>query len=148
MVQNGVEFYRIEGDKRVCDWENPKIAEKAKTALNNFYDVFGANGTCHGNPYGYDRIANLNNNNTLFALIGLSSGANETAVAANSEKIGVMSIAGLFSNNEEYANNVPIMPVSVSFWKDAVAVDPTQMCASAEFAKFLAENADRFADMM
>lgn len=145
-VQNGAEFYRVEGDDRVCDWAEPEVADRAMTALNNYYDVFGANGTCHGNPYGYDRTANLNNNNTLFALIGLSSGANETAVAANSEKIGVMSIAGLFSNNEEYANNVPIMPVSVSFWKDAVAVDPTQMCASAEFAKFLAENADRFAD--
>jgi uncharacterized repeat protein (TIGR02543 family) len=31
MVQNGAEFYRVEGDKRVCDWGKPEIAEKATT---------------------------------------------------------------------------------------------------------------------
>ena len=78
--------------------------------------------------------------------MGLSSASNEKVVAANSKTIGVMSMAGLFSDDAENANKVPILPVSVGFWKDAVAVAPTQMCASAEFAKFLADNADRFAD--
>ena len=148
-VQNGAEFYRVEGDKRVCDWEDSAIAAKAKTALTNYYDVFGANGTCHGTAYGSNRLANLNSNNALFAVMGLSSGENEKLVVdamAQSGNIGVMSMAGLFSDDAENANKVPILPVSVGFWKGAVAVTPTQKCASAEFAKFLAENADRFAD--
>lgn len=145
-VQNGAEFYRVEGVDRVCDWEDPATADKAMTALNNYYDVLGKNGTCHGTAYGSNRIGNLNSNNALFAVMGLSSASNEKVVAANSETIGVMSMAGLFSDDAENANKVPILPVSVGFWKDAVAVTPTQMCASAEFAKFLADNADRFAD--
>lgn len=145
-VQNGAEFYRVEGADRVCDWAESATADKAMTALNNYYDVLGKNGTCHGTAYGSNRLGNLNSNNALFAVISLSSGANETAVAANSETIGVMSMAGLFSDDAENANKVPILPVSVGFWKDAVAVTPTQMCASAEFAKFLADNAYRFAD--
>ncbi len=145
MVQNGVEFFRIEGDKRVCDWEEPVTAERVKTSLNNFYDVFGKNGTCHGNPYGSNRLGALKNGNALFAIIGLSDAGNVASVAAASDSIGVMSVAGLYSDNE-YRNNVPLMPLSVSFWKDATRVGPTQMCASAVFAKYLADNADRFAD--
>lgn len=145
MVQNGVEFYRIEGDKCVCDWEEPATAARVKTALNNFYDVFGKNGTCHGNPNGSYRLDALKNGNALFAIIGLSDKDNVSAVAAASDSVGVMPVAGLYSDNE-YKNNVPLMPLTVSFWKDATRVGPTQMCASAEFAKFLADNADRFAD--
>ena len=145
MVQNGAEFYRVEGDKTVCDWEEPATAERVKTALNNFYDVFGKNGTCHGNPYGSDRLGALKNGNALFAIIGLSNKDNVASVAAESDSIGVMSVAGLYSDNE-YRNNVPLMPLTVSFWKDATRVGPTQMCASAVFAKYLADNADRFAD--
>lgn len=145
-VQNGAEFYRVEGADRVCDWADPAAADKAKTALENCYDVLGKNGSCHGTAYGGNRLDNLKNNNALFAVIDLSSGENETAVAAASDTIGVMSMAGLYSDDEQNANKVPILPISVGFWKDAVAVDNTQKCASAEFAKFLAENADRFAD--
>ena len=148
-VQNGAEFYRVEGVDRICDWAEPAIADKAMTALTNYYDVFGKNGTCHGTTYGSNRLGNLNSNNALFAVMGLSSGANEKLVVdaiAKNGNIGVMSMAGLFSDDAENANKVPILPVSVNFWKDAVAVTPTQMCASAEFAKFLADNADRFAD--
>lgn len=145
MVQNGAEFYRIEGDKRVCDWEEPVTAERVKTALNNFYDVFGTEGTCHGNPYGSDRLSALKNGNALFAIIGLSDASNVASVASAGNSIGVMPVAGLYSNNA-YKNNVPLMPLSVSFWKDATVVGPTQMCASAVFAKYLADNAYRFAD--
>ena len=145
MVQNGAEFYRVEGDKTVCDWEEPATAGRVKTALNNLYDVFGKEGTCHGNPKGSNRLGALKNGNALFAIIGLSDAGNVASVAAESDSIGVMSVAGLYSDNE-YRNNVPLLPLAVSFWKDATRVGPTQMCASAEFAKFLADNADRFAD--
>ena len=148
-AQNGVEYYRFENGKKSNDWDDTAMAEKVKNTMSLYYDVFGAEGTCHGNGM-FDNGGILNNviaGNALFGVVGMSSADGNAKVANNSGTIDVMSFAGLFSDSDdEYSGNIPLYTMGIAFCKYATACSGVQICASAEFAKFLSENADRFAD--
>lgn len=159
-VQNGVDFCKLENGKMVNDWKVPEVKESVKDVLNKSYNLFGANGDCHGKTisgqYADKIIDDVKSGNSLFGIIGMSGGLQsgsgeygnyDAKVLAASENIGVMSVSGLFSdNNDEISKRIPVITTGLSFCKLANGVTNKQLCASAEFAKYLVENSYKFAE--
>lgn len=159
-VQNGVDFCKLVNGKMVNDWKVPEVKESVKDILNKSYNLFGASGGCHGatiSGQNTDKIiSDVKSGNSLFGIIGLSGGMKNDSseygnydrkVLAASDNIGVMSVSGLFSdNNDEISKRIPVITTGLSFCKLADGVTNKQLCASAEFAKYLVENSYKFAE--
>lgn len=159
-VQNGVDFCKLENGKMVNDWKVPEVKESVKDVLNKSYNLFGSSGDFHGKTLSGQNtdkiISDVKSGNSLFGIIGLSGGMkNDSSEYGNydrkvlvaAENIGVMPVSGLFSdNNDDISKRIPVITTGLSFCKLADGVTNKQLCASAEFAKYLVENSYKFAE--
>lgn len=128
--------------------------------MNKSYNLFGASGDCHGKMISGQNadqiISDVKSGNSLFGIIGLSGGLSsgsgeysnyDDKVLAQAENVGVMSVSGLFSDNDDdISKRIPVITTGLSFCKLADGVTNKQLCASAEFAKYLVENSYKFAE--
>ena len=159
-VQNGVDFCKLGNGKMINDWKVPEVKTSVIDVLNKSYNLFGVRGECRGRTISgqnADKIINdVKSGNSLFGIIGLSGGMKndsseygnyDSKVLAEAENVGVMSVSGLFSDNDDdISKRIPVVTSGLSFCKLADGVTNKQLCASAVFAKYLVENSYKFAE--
>lgn len=145
-LQNDAPYYVYKNGSYVNEWGTD--ATGAKTAVNNFYELFGAGGKAHGeinpslNDFESDIINKVVEKNALMKIINLpsASATNIQNITNVDDKIGFMPISGLFADSDKTnANAVSYHQINVAFYK-AKNVDMTQLAAGGVFANFLADN--------
>ena len=159
-VQNGVDFCKLGNGEMVNDWKEPEVKTSVIDILNKSYSLFGVNGECHGkiiSGQNADTIINdVKSGNSMFGIIGLSGGLKndsseygnyDSKVLSETENLGVMSVSGLFSEDDnDISKRIPVITSGLSFCKFADGVTNKQLCASAVFAKYLVEHSYMFAE--
>ncbi len=146
--QNDADYFTYSNGAHVSTWKEDGVMERAQTALRTTYDLFGVNGLNKGSASTYaegDMVTSVASGNALMAMI---SWKGQESNIANNDKLGVMSLSGLFTDNtDEASKHVPVYTLGVAFYNGAstVIADPVRMCASAVFADYLSKNAYRFA---
>ena len=148
-AQNEADYYNFADGVYLNKWLQEGVMQRATAAMTTTYDLFGANGLNKGaamNLNGdaiYDYVSKQN------ALMGMQTWAGgEAAIASNSE-LGVLPISGLMTDIDgEAKNRVPVHTWGIGFYNKAtnVLADPLKICAAAEFAKYVSENAYKFAE--
>lgn len=146
-IQNDADYYVYEDGYYVNKWEG-EVFDRAVEAMQITYDLFGAEGDCHGN-IGYSGNADPVNavaaGNALMTLITWPAD-NESRIAADSN-LDVMPVSGLFTDDTgEKAMGIPVHTFGFGFYRHATAVSPVQMCAGALFADYVAKNAFEFVE--
>lgn len=148
-AQNGVDYFKYSPDSAsgiYNDWKDEVANLSVKKAMEISYDLFGVNGSCHGSSNGETIINDVIAGKALFGIIGMSVGTSEQRIIDNAEKVGVMSLSGLFSDGtDENSKNLPVYTLGISFYNGAKNCSTTQLCASAEFAKYFTEHSYEFA---
>lgn len=148
-VQNGAPYYVYENDDTFNNWSDPAVKAKAVRSLEITYELFGKNSINHGgsvSEWFSPIIDRINNGSAFMGLISWMG--NESKTIAASDKIGVLPLAGLMSEeNTGYSSSTPIYTVSLGFYNGAtnVLADPVKVCASATFADWLSKHAYEFA---
>lgn len=146
-IQNGADYFSYTNGVCSNNWSEPEYFERATTALQNTYDIFGAYGAHHGTAVADsgdgDSVKQVSSGNAFMSLVNWAQ-ANEV-VAENSDKIGVLPISGLFSDDEIFKDRIPVHSVGFAFYK-AAYVTNTQLAAAAVFAQYVSEQAYRFAE--
>lgn len=148
-AQNGADYFTYKNEMHVNEWKDAAVMQRAQTALQNTYDLFGVNGLNKGSAsnIGANDIANqVANGNAIMGLLSWN-GAENTIL--NNENLGVMSLSGMFTDETgDVADRIPVYTLGVAFYNGAsnVIADPVKMCASAVFADYLSKHAYLFAD--
>ena len=144
LVQNDADPYVYVDGAYVNTWDAEAV--NANTALNNFYDLFGANGAAKGAgniSNGYSDTTALGrvlNGEALFAVINIPASYTEIYSHYNSGTIGVMPLSGLFADSDkEHYQQIPIHQISMEFYK-AKNVSTVQLAAAAVFADYVSVN--------
>lgn len=148
--QNDAPYYVYKDGAYVNEWnEGSETLSDATTAMQNFYDLFGAGGYCGGGAIGpeseyYDTTA-MNKVQEGSALAGLINiPASSATVIQQSAKMGVLPISGLFADKDKTAvNAIPLQQVGFEFYK-AKNVGLTQLAAAAKFVDYVSRNSGDF----
>ncbi len=149
-AQNGADYYRYSNGVYMNDWLEEGMMDRATTAMTVTYDLFGVNGLNKGAAVNTDSMDNVRSTvasgNALMGMISWTGAQND--IASNSN-LGVLSLSGLFTDEDSEAKDrVPVHTWGIGFYNNAtnVLADPLKTCAAAEFAKYVSENAYKFAE--
>lgn len=147
-AQNNAPYYSYVNGTYRNTWDDESVMSSAVNALTIMHDLLGTTGTSGGKMLdvgGSNAYSTVNSGNALF---GMQSWVGNEATIANNSKLGVMSLAGLFSDStEEYANRVPVHGFGLGFYNGAknVTSSPVKVCAAAKFVQYVLENSWMFA---
>lgn len=147
-AQNNAAYYEFTSGMYINTWQREGVMDRALRAMQITYDLLGVNGKDKGhtlNIEGSTVHSEVAKGNALFGL--QTWPGSEGTIAANTG-LGVMSAAGLFTDNtDEASNGVPVHGWGIGFYKYATTVlaDALKVCAAAEFAKYVSDNAYVFA---
>ena len=148
-VQNGVDYFKYSSDYATGlynDWKEAEVNENLKRAMEISYDLFGTNGSCHANVDAQTIIDDVIAGKALLGIVGMSTGSIVQRVIENSQNIGFISLSGLFSEDADaQSKSIPIYTLGVGFYNGASNCTNSQLCASAEFAKYLSDHSYKFA---
>ena len=151
-VQNGAPYYVYKDGKYTNDWNDESNFQNAVTGLKNMYSLLGEEGALHGrlkddapgqngnDMFGSKYTLNaVKEGKAFMGLINWSYSLNETL---NENKLGIMSISGLYSDGE-FKDLIPINTMGLSFYK-AAGVSNIELAAGAVFADFVSKNSWRY----
>ena len=148
-VQNGAEYYEYKNGKYQTGWYGEDILKKAATGLKNTYSLFSANGSLHGafldeKSDTYTAAVNeVKNGNAFMGIVNI--GYTTVSQVISNDNLGVMPISGLFSDDAEYKNLIPVHTWGFGFYK-AAGVNNTELAAAAVYADYVSKNSWRFAE--
>lgn len=143
-VQNDTEFYEYENGKYVNKWNDG--LDKVVTALTNTYDMFGAGGANNGllgpsewlDDTARQRVISGN------SLMGIVNYPQTIIDLCGRDDVGVLPLSGLFSDNGEHKNQIPVYTLGLSFYR-AGGLSNTELAAAGVFADYVSKNSYLFA---
>ncbi len=150
-LQNGAEYYSYNADISMYEskWSDAAVRSGALTGLENMYNLFGANGDCHGgtgDKSSYDDHTPINavkDGNALMCVVNYM--CSNDLVKGNSA-LGVMPLSGLFTDNDDAAAaRIPIHTFGLAFYK-AGKVSDVQLAAGAVFADYCSRHSETFTE--
>lgn len=148
--QNDANYYNYENGVYINNWLKEGVMDRATTAMTVTYDLFGVNGLNKGGTVDTDNMNNIYDTvKSGNALMGMISWTGVQDAIANDSSVGVISMSGLFTDIDGQAKDrVPVHTWGIGFYNNAdnVLADSLKTCAAAEFAKYVSENAYRFAE--
>lgn len=146
-MQNGAPYWTLKNGEYVNEWDDAAVAEKAGTAFENLYAIFGKDGDCHGSlypeggAYTEDYITSaVSKGNALFGQLNWSRYA-----PPQKSNIGIMPLSGLYSDDAATKDLIPVHSLGFAFYR-AEYVDHTQLAAAAVFADYVAKQSYKFAE--
>lgn len=148
-VQNGAEYYEYKDGKYQTGWYDEDVLKRAETGLKNTYSLFSGNGSLHGafldeNSDTYTAAVNeVKNGNAFMGIVNV--GYTTVSEVINNDNLGVMPISGLFSDNAEFKDLIPVHTWGFGFYK-AAGVNNTELAAAAVYADYVSKNSWRFAE--
>lgn len=141
--QCGAPYYKYSSGKYANEWNDSAVYEKARTALRNTYDLFGANGANHGGRA--DGIGSVVDSvKSGNALMGMVTWRGYEGSVLSDPNLGVIPLSGLFTDETgEGSGDIPIHTIGIGFCNLATNVvsDPLKVCASAVYADWLTKHA-------
>lgn len=144
-IQNGAEYYDFENGQYNCLWNSASGKQNAVTAMNNMYDLFGAdsNGTSNRTSDESALIGDVAQGNTFMGLVNFPNDC--TSAWSSTEGIGYLPLSNLFTDSDaEEAKYVPGYTLGMAFYK-AQSVTINELTAAAVFADYLSKNSYAFA---
>ena len=148
-LQNGLPYYDYDNGAYYTDWTQDDKFEQAVDALEVMYDYFGAGGSIHGEVLhtvadqdGATVISRVRNKE---AFMGIVNWACSSMSLVNADDIGVLPLAGLYSDDPECKDLTPVHTMGLSCYK-AASVDNTELAACAVFADYVSKNSWRFVE--
>lgn len=150
-LQNGAEYYTYDVETAMYSnaWDKAEVQTGAQTALTNTYNLFGAEGDCHGGTGSgseYEDKTPVNavkNGEALMCIVNYM--ASNGLVNGNSN-LGVMPLSNLFTDNtDEAAARIPVHTFGLAFYK-AGKVSDVQLAAGAVFADYCSKHSEAFTE--
>lgn len=148
-LQNGLPYYDYADGEYYTDWMQDDRFEQAVDTLELMYDYFGVGGSIHGEvlhsvaDQDASRVISRVRNKEAF--MGIVNWANASMSLVGADDIGVLPLAGLYSDNPEYKDFTPVHTFGLSCYK-AASVSNTELAACAVFADYVSKNSWRFVE--
>lgn len=145
-LQNSADYYSYENGKYINKWNDSEDNfNSAVTALTNTYNMFGAGGDNYGmlcSRYDDETVSRqiINGN----ALVGIINEPQTILDLYNRKDIGVLPLSGLFADDGEQKNQIPVQTIGLAFYK-AANVTNTELAAAGVFADYVSKNSYLFA---
>lgn len=148
--QNDAPYYVYKDGAYVNEWtDGSSTLTNATTAMQNFYDLFGAGGYCGGGAIGPESeytddtaLTMVQNGTALMGLINIPQSS--ATVISKSASVGILPLSGLFADKDkEHAEAIPLNQIGFEFYK-AKNVGLTQLAAAAKFVDYVSRNSVDF----
>lgn len=143
-AQNNADYYQYNGLANKSSWNQDGVTDRAVTALENTYDLFGVNGANYGSTKSsytdatvYQAVKKGN------ALMGLINWRGQEATIAADSTVGVMPLSGLFTDStDEASQRIPVYTFGIGFCNLATNItnDPVRLCAAAVVVNWISEH--------
>ncbi len=146
--QNNADYFTYSYPKVTSLWNDEAYLNRAVTAMENTYDLFGVNGANGGSATATNTSAIYTAVKGSNALMGIMSWYGDESSVAKDETVGVMPLNGLFTDStDEASKRVPVYTFGIGFYNGAenVLADPLKICASAVLTNWISEHDYLFA---
>lgn len=144
-IQNDTDFYEYENGAYVNKWDEGSN-DGVVTALTNTYNMFGTYGENNGllgpsewlDDTARQRVISGN------SLMGIVNYPQTIIDLCERNDVGVLPLSGLFADEGEHANQIPVYTLGLSFYR-AGGLSNTELAAAGVFADYVSKNSYLFA---